>query len=174
MAPKTFDPKSFPAWLQKLNKKNLPIPERLICLDPGETTGFAYFVDGELVSWKQLATHNIYAGIDILTEEFDTLKPTMVVYEDYRVYAHKAETHSWNTLHTPRLIGGIQTLCHQRGIPRFCQMAQQPKMFCTDVKLRHWGYYKQGQKHSRDAIRHGTYYLLFNLTKIHDEHNLNL
>lgn len=169
-----FDPKSFPAWLSKLDKSGKPIPLNLIALDPGETTGYALFEQGILVEQEQLPTHTIFSGIDILRHKFETEKPDIVIYEDFRIYDWKAASLSWNTLHTPRLIGGIQTLCHLNNIPMFTQMAQQPKMFCTDQKLEQWGYYKKGQRHARDAVRHGCYYLLFNNGKTHSADNLNL
>jgi hypothetical protein len=121
-----------------------------------------------------LNTHTIYSGVRLLEEEFQYHSPDMVVYEDFRIYDWKAASLSWNTLHTPRLIGAIQTLTFQRAIKVFTQMAQQPKGFVTDAKLEQWGYYKKGQRHARDAVRHACYYLLFNNGKVHDETFLNL
>jgi hypothetical protein len=40
-------------------------------------------------------------------------------------------------------------------------MASQAKAFVTDQKLKEWGFWKEGMRHSRDAIRHGLYFLLF-------------
>lgn len=41
------------------------------------------------------------------------------------------------------------------------QMAVTAKNFCTDDKLKQWGFWQAGQKHARDSIRHGCYFLLF-------------
>jgi len=169
-----LDPKSFPAWVAKLDKSGLPLPKVMIALDPGETTGLAVFNEANLVEAKQLATHSIYSGTDILIEVLDKYKPDMVVFEDYRIYDFKAQSHSWGTLHTPRLIGALQSLCHQRGIKTFYQLAQQPKLFCTDQKLEQWGYYRKGLRHARDAIRHGCYYLIWKNGQFHDQNNLSL
>lgn len=170
----SVDPKSFPSWVTKLDKSGVARPKTLLALDPGETTGYALFKYDHMVEAGQLATHNVYAGVDLLEEMLKKHQPDMVVYEDYRVYAWKAQSHSWETLHTPRFIGAIQTLTYLRQIPVLAQMAQQAKMFCTDQKLQQWDYYQKGQRHARDAIRHGCYYLLFNNGKVHDKDSLNL
>lgn len=152
-------------FLQFLNKarKDYTPPKTLIALDPGETTGLAIFRNGMLDVIDQLPTHYVAPdGVKILNNLFLTEKPDAVVYENYLVYDWKTKSHSWNTLHTPRLIGSIQTLTYLQKIPVYTQMAQQPKKFVTDARLDDWKYYKKGQKHARDAIRHGTYYMLFN------------
>lgn len=164
----------FPTFVQKNDPKQLtPMPKCLIALDPGETTGYAVFIDGKLLKREttQLATHTIAISVPLLMNRLKQLsmytypQQTRVVYEAYRVYAWKAQGHSWDTLHTPRLIGCIQTLCTLLDIPIISQMAQQPKQFCTDQKLKLWGYYQPGMRHARDAIRHGCYYILFNHKK---------
>ena len=93
---------------------------------------------------------------------FRDVSPTMVVYENYRVYAHKLERHSNSEVYTLRLVGVIEYLCdvkHQ--VPQYNQMASQAKGFMTDEKLKKWGMYRKGFRHARDAIRHGAYFLLF-------------
>jgi hypothetical protein len=96
-----------------------------------------------------------------------TFQPEFVVAEDYRVYSWKAEDHAWNELSTAKLIGAIEVMCSLNEWPLKMQMAQQAKGFCTDEKLQDWGLWVKGQKHARDAIRHGIYYLLFEVAQIH-------
>lgn len=156
------------------------IPRRLLCLDPGETTGWALFVDGKLTEWGQADTFHKdtkcinWAACMKLMEEQD---PTTVICENYRVYEHKLDRHSYSEVPTLRIIGGFELLCFQglpkwesddptpgdliwTSIPIFYQMASQAKGFITDEKLKAWGLWKEGMKHSRDAIRHGLYYLI--------------
>lgn len=143
-------------------KLPLPIPT-LYCFDPGETTGYALFINGELKLHQQIPTHTVQTSVAMLDNILRHATPKdKVIIEDYKVYAWKAEHHSWQSLHTPRLIGCFETLCAQRNIVPIFQMAQQPKGFVTDKKLHEWGYYKPGMKHARDAIRHGCFYLLHN------------
>ena len=145
-------------------------PDQLLALDPGETTGWAFFSAGVLTSSGQLATRTIAESIlevDKLIKHLFAWHSTapaparMIVFEDYKIYAWKTDQHTWASLHTPQLLGVIETLALVLGIETRRQMAMHPKQFCTDDKLKMWGYYVKGQRHARDAIRHGCYYLLF-------------
>lgn len=143
-------------------------PKKLISLDPGQTTGIAIFKDGILDYQDQLITKNLKQGFNVL-KSILVGEDTMVVYEDYRVYGFKAESHSWSALHTPQLIGLIRTLCYLNNLRTFTQMASLAKGFCTDPKLKMWGLYAPGMKHARDAVRHGCFYLMFNNGKVQVE-----
>lgn len=175
------------------------VPDRLLCLDPGETTGYAIFEKGYLKWYGQVdtiildKTPGVKQGEKVidwaeLNEVFCDNPPTYVVCENYRIYAHKLERHSFSDVQTLRLIGGIDQLCHlgwhgyagldreathdyeppeqvstfgyHQPVPIFYQMAVQAKGFATDDRLKDWGFWKEGMKHSRDAIRHGIYFLL--------------
>jgi len=136
-----------------------------------------------LTNWGQIATvvtNGKQKQIDwrALVKLFIQVKPTCVVCEDYKIYAHKLERHTFSSVETLRLIGGIDMLCKLNilqclngifvdTIPIAYQMAFQGKGFATDARLKEWGFWKEGMKHSRDAIRHGIYYLLVtNLKKV--------
>lgn len=178
------------------------IPDRLLCLDPGETTGWCLFEKGELIKYNQEDTVILSTdgkqGTKIidwrcLEDLFFFTAPTKVVCENYRIYAHKLERHSFSQVETLRLIGGIDQLCHTgwfdkhypddygidgdptnlEGDPNEVrafnyhqpisidyQMAVQAKGFVTDERLKEWGFWLPGMRHSRDAIRHGIYWLL--------------
>jgi hypothetical protein len=169
------------SWQELFDKTrgNCKIPERLLCLDPGETTGWAVFEKSKLVRWGQIRTveneeilwHNV-------NELFQAYCPDFVVCEDYRIYAHKLARHSFSPVLTLRLIGGIDLMCNlgwyvledasvhgniyeRYTCPIHYQMATQAKGFVTDEKLQEWGFWQEGMRHSRDAIRHGCYFLLF-------------
>ena len=133
----------------------------LLCLDPGETTGVAVFHASKLHACCQSNTSHPDLALNEFTRLFDLYTPTACVIEDYRVYGNRAQYHIGSSLHTPRMIGIIEALCLQRGIPYHKQMAGLAKGFVTDAKLRDWGWYAQAERHSRDAIRHGAYFILF-------------
>lgn len=172
----------FKSLLLRIRGKGFIPPERLLCLDPGETTGWCLFVDGELTEWGQSPTCvekklNWIALNDI----FWKTKPTQVICENYRVYEHKLAQHAGEEILTLRLIGAIDYKCfmgrtiddgwsvkHNVVIPIDYQMASTAKGFCTDEKLKHWGFWQEGMRHSRDAIRHGAYFLLFHGRKKED------
>lgn len=161
----------FKTLLQRHKGKDFVAPERLLCLDPGHTTGVALFVNGELSHCEQVATViKTTLGTKLLWENlldlFVRTNPTAVVCENYRVYQHKLKQHSNSSVETLRVIGGIDLLCGlgwegHEPVPIKYQMASQAKGFVTDEKLKSWGMWQKGMRHSRDAVRHGCYYLLF-------------
>lgn len=141
----------------------------IMAFDPGETTGFCVFNGAELDEAKQLITKTVDdKTFNVLKDEFEVnthkhaLHPVdEVVIEDYRVYGWKTEEHSFAGLHTPKLIGMIITLCIIYKLPYTLRMAQPAKAFVTDQKLEDWKLYNEGQRHSRDAMRHAIFQLCF-------------
>lgn len=144
--------------VRRKKEKTWDPPKKILALDPGETTGWATFVDGELQKSGEVGQNDSLMDVMRL---IDREQPTTIVVEAYRIYSWKADTHSWSDLFTPRLIGAIELKCIQNKIPMYTEMAQGAKNFCTNKKLKSWGYYKKGARHARDAIRHGCYWLVF-------------
>jgi len=142
-------------------KAGRELPSCLLCIDPGETTGWAIFHTTGLFHVDQFGTPDAASGTEEVKKILLQYKPDEVVIEDYRVYSWRSQHHSWSSLHTPRLIGGIEYLCHERGIKLTKQMAQTGKNFVSNEKLKAWGFYRPGKKHAMDAVRHGCYYLVF-------------
>lgn len=151
------------------------IPHRLLSLDPGETTGFSLFEQGFLVKHGEIRTvkyrgdviqdKNKYIDWPVLADLFVECQPTCVVCENYRIYAHKLDRHSYSQVETLRVIGGIDMLCNLNwngdGItPIYYTMAAQAKGFVDDNKLKEWGFWIDGERHSRDSIRHGLYHII--------------
>ncbi len=150
----------FPTWVVMLaNAKRQPPPKLLIVFDPGETTGYAFFQDGILTQYKEIPTPTIHDATPVLARLVTPYRE--VVVENYQVYKWRMKQHVGDTLHTPRLIGCIETLCALNDILPTKQLAQNAMKFATDEKLKAWGMYVKGKPHARDAIRHGILYLLF-------------
>lgn len=151
---------AFAELLKKRRGEQFIAPATLLCLDPGETTGWAVFENGKLTAAGQAKTKE--GGWETIAKLFDDVMPTHVIFENYRVYAHKLERHSNSEVYTLRLVGVIEFLCDViHNISRYDQMAYQAKGFVSDDKLKDWDFYKPGYRHARDAIRHGCYFLLF-------------
>lgn len=150
----------FETLLRKRRGTEFRPPERLLCLDPGHTTGWAVFEQGKFAAAGHSATEA--KGWKEIDDLFSDINPTMLIYENYRVYSHKLERHSNSEVYTLRLVGVIEYLAEVKfRIPYFNQMASQAKGFVSDEKLKAWGMYQIGYKHARDAIRHGCHFLLF-------------
>lgn len=137
-----------------------PFEGTLLALDPGETTGYAVFKNQTLVEADQASTKPIETGTVWLREMIKKHSPTFIVYESYRVYSWKAQSHAFSDLHTPQFIGTILTFCAMHQIPHVKQTAQMAKWFVTDEKLKLWGFYTKSLKHARDALRHGALFQL--------------
>ncbi len=144
-------------------------PLALLVFDPGHTTGWAFFEEMELKFCGEVNTEDIETAVRTLSDLFELYVPYRVVIEDYRVYRWRAKHHIGSQMMTTRVIGCIETLCIQQGIYEITkQPAHIAKGFCTDKKLKDWGFYQKAQKHANDAIRHGCYYLLFGPIKHKD------
>jgi hypothetical protein len=136
--------------------------QHVLCFDPGHTTGWAVFYNNELLESGEIQTKS---QIDVLTNAdplYGRYKPTVVVMEDYRVYKWRKDHHVGSEMLTTQVIGGLELLAVQNWIYHIIkQPAQVAKGFCTDKKLKDWGFWQSGERHARDAIRHGCYYILF-------------
>jgi hypothetical protein len=136
---------------------------RILAFDPGETTGVACLKGGDVELYEQFKTKPIGEGAELLHGLIRNLSPDFLICEDYRIYAWKADDHKWNPLHTPALIGAVQYICYMEHLPYHMEMAQVPKAFTTDDKLRGLGLYLPGKPHARDAMRHAVWWILFKL-----------
>ena len=140
-----------------------PWPGRLISLDPGGTTGYAIWDNSQLVECGQLPTHTVKGAVPFLEEWFDIKckhhRDCLAIMEEYRVYSWKTDDHAQSTMHTSRLIGALESAFIRRRIGYVTQGAGTAKPFATDAKLKAWDFWQKGERHARDAIRHGVYFL---------------
>ena len=150
-------------------------PKLILAFDPGETTGLACMYDCRLIGYGQLMTKP-----DSISDCWNRLENAFVYWagnaihfdcpyevscEDYRVYAHKAESHKWSEVHTIKIVSLIQLMTAQRCkyAPIRMRMAAAAKSFVTDDKLKAWGFYEdtKGERHARDAVRHACFHQCF-------------
>jgi hypothetical protein len=143
-------------FLELVEKLNGETPERLLALDPGGTCGWAYFENGYLIKAGQ-----IDGSWKPIMRLMKRLAPTLIVMENYVIYEWKLKQHSMSDVPTLQLIGQIKMACDIMKIPLHLQTAQKAKQFCTDTKLKQWGFYFERYKHANDAIRHGCSYMLW-------------
>jgi len=138
----------------------------LLALDPGETTGWCVWrcepgEDDVMIACGQMPSWPIQECVKNFQVLLNQYQPTYVVYEQYRVYEWKTDSHSWSDVPTLRIIGSMETFFLLRNIPYSHQTPQVAKHFVSDDKLKGWHLYDKGQRHSRDAMRHATYFLCF-------------
>lgn len=146
----------------------------VLCLDPGETTGWALFADGELDDCGQEPTGSEPALMaDFINSKVAEYHSVLdwpsgvehIVYEEYRIRGSKAKQHVGSEVVTIQHIGVIRATADQLGIPLVKQSAGMAKGFASDEKLRRWGLYQTNKRHANDAIRHGVYWHLFGFRK---------
>jgi hypothetical protein len=155
---------------------------KVLCFDPSGnhaegngTTGWAVFIDGQLTNFGEIKASD-YSRAEAYwsahAQLIHNLKPTVVVYETYRLRAGKAMEQSWSQLETPQLIGVIRYAAFRYGSDCVGQDPSLKERF-KDHILIHLGIaeksdggrmYIMGRQtnvHMRDAIRHGLYFHRF-------------
>lgn len=146
-------------------KKVIPYAGKILTLDPGETTGYSIWnsdpLNATMIKCGQLKTWPMQEAVKSFTDILQAEQPDLVVFERYNIYEWKTDSHSWSDVPTLRIIGCLETLCIQLSINIYNQSAQQAKNFCDDEKLQAWNLWIKGQRHARDAIRHGVFFLMF-------------
>ena len=157
--------------VQKTDKANPMAYRRILSFDPGHTTGWTCFDHGEPIRSGQIDTTSISACLESAQPLFHTYHPEVVVMEDYRIYKWRQKQHVGSDMLTTRIIGSLETLAIQDFVNYVVkQPAHVAKGFCTDQKLNEWGFWRPGERHARDAIRHACYYILFGGVRKVDKH----
>ena len=136
-------------------------PHKLVALDPGETVGLAFFEFGELVSVEQIKLSFKKHDWDPLIDRVCQLEPSVLVFEDYKIYPGLAKAHTLSGVPTLKVIGAIEFLCSHNKYQSISMMASTAKGFVSDLKLKEWGYYRKSLRHGNDAVRVGLHTLLF-------------
>ena len=154
--------RDFRSLAESVQRKQ-PIIWPVLAVDPGDTTGYCVFDNCQLTEAGQLGTKG--ALVEPIRDLIERVQPSVVVAEEYRIYPDKALEHTHSVVPTIKLIGALEYVCRQRGIPIYFQAAATAKGFGTDDKLEMWGFWQRGQQHARDAIRHAIHYILFGSTK---------
>lgn len=123
----------------------------VVSVDPGETTGIAYWTDkGELISRETLTQ-------DELMDKLETLSDvTAIVCEDYRLRQGKQMVQTGSRFVAVQIIGALKAYARRVG----AKFVLQPANVLTIAAL-HSGV-KRPSNHARshdiDAYNHGYYY----------------
>ena len=140
---------------------------RILGLDPGEVTGVAVFdmPEGQIRPRLDLSKYVLLASQCAFHFDFkaliDEYKPDVIVFEQFRLYPHKASVLAGSSLEPVQVIGILKYIAHEYSIPMFCTSAANAKKCYTDSKLKEHNLWVTGKQHTRDAIRHVLYYVDF-------------
>lgn len=124
---------------------------RVLSLDPGVTTGYAFFVNGEL---EDTGTIPQFFGLFSLVI---VKKPDVIVCEGYHQRPVKFAV-SRESLVPVEVIGAAKFLCSIYEIPFIEQTPAAKKLF-EGEKLKQFVSLWPSTEHERDAVRHGLVYL---------------
>ena len=128
-----------------------------LAIDPGKTTGYAYFdEEGKLLMSGKVT------GEDTFLDQLELLVPNIkvIIMEAYRNRPGKANVHNnWSKNETSQHIGAIKRIARKAGI----EVVEQEPSPCLAIGLKFIGMgEKYAGKHVPDDISaqaHGTYYL---------------
>ncbi len=123
----------------------------VISVDPGETTGIAYWSDsGEFVEREALTQEQVFEKIEILENV------TVVVCEDYRLRQGKQMAQTGSRFVAVQILGALKAYAHKVG----AKFVLQPAQILTIAEL-HSGLKRpanHAKSHDIDAYNHGYYY----------------
>lgn len=157
----------------------------ILALDPSGafnegkgTTGFSVWAynsgNYKLLRVGQIAAIDFTCSQDYWNEHIKllkTVKPNVLVMEDFLLYAHKAKQQIGSKMETPKMIGIIEFECARLNINVIMQRAVDVKKRWNDDILVYKGiitkesnHYNIGStknisKHIRDSLRHGIHYI---------------
>jgi hypothetical protein len=129
---------------------------RLVALDPGETTGVAWWEEGW---WKPVVAQPPW--LTAVRQVHDALARGVLTTVVMEAYVITASTLRKSRVTAPLdVIGAVRYLCELYQVPLEMQTAAEAKSFVSNDRLRAAGWYEKGLDHGRDATRHLLLYLV--------------
>lgn len=138
-----------------------PIPrgpvKRILVFDPGDSTGWVIRDRDGKVGGGTI--YKNFKAIEFLFE----IKPDVVVFESFRLYAGAAKHLINDEFYTVQVIGAIKLLCMQHGIVDVVPQAPSVKKYSGGLDARWRGMLKDGgvTEHIKDAYMHLRFYEKF-------------
>lgn len=144
------------------------------------TTGFAISLDGNLPhELGDIAAANFKirpAYWFAHRELIERTMPDYCVIESYRLFGHKAKEQTGSSLETPQLIGYMEMVCYEFGIPVIYQDPSTKTRHKDEILVNMGVIEKRGTKHyyrgemtnlhKRDALRHNLYFCKYGRKKL--------
>lgn len=145
-----------------IDPSNLTTPPRLmLAVDPGIANGWAEFADGILVKWGTVKGVNEF---DDWLHSKERPEYDQLVYEDYRLFRHKAVQQIGSRFETAQVIGMLNSWARQNNINFNPDTDRQPSSILPEGCL--FSGWPMPTDHSKShhvaAIAHGTYWLVKN------------
>ena len=138
-----------------------------VSIDPGESTGWALWKEGNLV---EASTDSLWDVIDGLcgvadlshTTEIEWPKLDLIVMEDWALYPWKLKELGWDKCRTARGIGAIELIARLSSIQLVLQPAAIKKGAVAAGAEELFLKPLHENRHANDAIMHGVFYMARN------------
>lgn len=127
-----------------------------LSVDPGETSGWAQFKDGEPVNMGELKKDNFYRWLDEQrSEPYD-----FIVAEQYRVKppGKGGYNHSWGEIPTIRVLGALEAFACNKGLEIHYQESSILNVAVGWFSMPHPKNKSLPMRNAVSAIAHGRYY----------------
>jgi len=140
---------------------------KILALDPGATTGYAIIEWDKqspratlLVSGDLCGIHDLGKMLQYWLESVQA--PDLVIYETFRLYAHKAQALVMDDFIAPQVIGVIRYLCVKYMVPTETQSASKGKGVPLSMVAERLDFANRepDSGHQYDACRHALAYIL--------------
>lgn len=135
-------------------------PLRLFAVDPGGTTGFAYY-DEEADFFQSYQQEGYDDAAEIIWNMAVLNQPSAMICEAFviRQNTHKLDAGAFNQ--TTDLIGACRLTAFRNEIPFVRQTPAEAKSIATDAKIKALRWYRATPGgHANDAARHLLCYLI--------------
>jgi len=127
----------------------------LLALDPGRTTGWAIFdSQGKIVDYGQVGM----TEVNDLDEKIEPNNISHIVYEDFKLFAHKARKQIGSRFEASQVIGKAEGWAHKYKLDIVKQPASIKSIAEKWSQVHPTG--SHAQSHWVDAYNHGYYYLV--------------
>lgn len=120
-------------------------------------------VTGSISATKFFSVEEYWSQHLTIIDEFMRKHPkeTILVIEDYRLYASKADSQINSRMETCRLLGLIQWYCFFKNYPMVFQQAAEVKHRWEDHVVKKHIELPKINRHELDSIRHALHYFTF-------------
>lgn len=127
----------------------------IVGFDPGETTGYAVVETKERGEFPAVLERGVLAQWHGIRRLLDTYSPELIIAEEFRLYASKAQAQVNSNMIAPQVLGVIKYLGEIYHIPIILQGANLGKF----VRLPQEVFTALNSAHERDALCHIMAYL---------------
>jgi hypothetical protein len=143
----------------------------ILAFDPGGTTGWVLYIDGQFLRSGQLAGEHHQELRDLILKYYYDYKDSGPWYVVYERFDHR--NNEFAKLISCEFIGVIKEVCQELNLYAIPQ-GSSVKTFADDAKMRTTKWFIEYRwKHAWDAARH-LYYFLVNGSHPYDQYRADL